>query len=61
MTSKVEAKEAAAKKAAAVAKPASDSEASGAEEKEVKKVDLVAEALKDYSIIQENQWSKGEM
>ena len=60
MTSKVEAKEALAKKAA-VAKPASDSEASGAEEKEVEKVDLVAEALKEYRIIQENPWSKGEM
>ncbi|PSC73274.1 glycosyltransferase family 35 [Micractinium conductrix] len=61
---KAEAAAAAVKVAAAAASAAEGKEAAAEEAKageEVEEVDLVAEALKAYSIVQENQWNKDEM
>ena len=58
-------KVAAAAAAAKLEAVATESEGEGAaaakEEEAVGTVDPLAEALKQYSIIQENQWTKGEM
>jgi starch phosphorylase len=49
-------------KVAAAPKPAAaDAKEAKKDDKAVEPVDPVEEALKDYSIVQENQWQKGEM